>query len=59
MDTHFRDLIVMCPDDGVDLVKRYLQVQSVDEVPARVAEASPVPISSRFKKWLSEEAPLS
>lgn len=57
MDTHFRDLIVMCPDDGVDLVKRYLQVQSVDG--ARVAGASPVPTSSRFKKWLSEEAPLS
>jgi hypothetical protein len=57
VDTHFRDLIVMCPDDGVDLVKRYLQVQSVDG--ARVAGASPVPTSSRFKKWLSEEAPLS
>ena len=50
IDTHFRELVVASPDAGVELVKRYLQLQAV---PSGRVDAT----SNRFRKWLAEEAP--
>lgn len=52
--THFRELIVECPDEGVELVKQYIQLQSASDDGTRNNLSG----SNRFRKWLVEETPV-
>ena len=53
VNKHFKELIMECPEEGVELVKLYLRMQS--ELVAGGGRSSPV--SNRFRKWLAEETP--